>query len=320
MGISKKEERLGLIKFNKWGDMMKIIEYNEANNIIVEFQDEWKETKLCKWKEFNNGNIINPHIYKSRVGKVKINNQGYPMKVIKYINDRNVIVEFQDEYHEQIKTTWGNFCKGHIKNHYQPSVYNIGVIGVKYPTKINGKKVPEYIAWHSMLTRCYTKTYINGENQYRKYEDVRVCDEWLLYENYYEWLHSQENFNKWYSGTHWNVDKDILIKGNKIYSPDTCFLVPDYVNTLFLKAEKSRGDYPIGVTYKTRDNIFEAQCNVNGKETYIGRFTSAENAFNAYKNFKENIIKQVAQEEYDKGNITKQCYEAMMNYQVEITD
>ena len=240
MGISKKEERLGLIKLNKWGEIMKIIKYNDANNIIVEFQDDWKEIKHCDWKSFINGSVVNPHKYKSRIGEIRINKQGYVMKVINYINDKNVIIEFQDKYHEQLKTTWNNFNKGQIKNHYAPSVYNIGIIGSKYPTKINGIKTPEYIAWHSMLTRCYTKSYVDGENNYKKYENVVICDEWLLYENYYEWLHSQENFDQWYNGTHWHVDKDILIKGNKVYSPETCCLVPDYVNTLFLKTEKTR--------------------------------------------------------------------------------
>lgn len=87
-----------------------------------------------------------------------------------------------------------------------------------------------------------------------------------------------------------------------------------------MKADRIRGEYPIGVTYKTRDKVFEAQCNFNGKETYLGRRNTPEQAFLLYKSHKESYIKQVAQEEYSKGNITKQCYEAMMNYEVEITD
>lgn len=320
MNNSKRDERLGLTKVNKWGDTMKIIVYNSAQDIVVEFQDEWKEVKNSDYKAFKEGNIVNPHIYKQRIGMTNLNSQGYIMKVIDYIDYNNVIIEFQDDCLEQVKCTWGAFERGTIKNHYAPFVCGVGMVGIKYPATKNGKRTKEYTAWSSMLARCYTKSIINGENHYHRYEDVEICDEWLLFENFYEWLHSQENFDKWTLFDKGVVDKDILIKNNKIYSPNTCCLVPQNINMLFAKSNKTRGKCPIGVTYKTRDNVFEVQCNVNGKETYLGRRNTPEQAFLLYKPFKENLIKQVAQEEYDKGNITKQCYEAMMNYEVEITD
>lgn len=316
MNKSKREERLGLTKVNKWGDTMKIVEYNSAQDIVVEFQDEWKEIKKCAWKEFQEGNIVNPHIYKQRIGMINTNKQGCIMKVIDYIDNRNVVVEFQDEFHEQTKITWGNFEKGSIKNHYIPFVYDVGMIGIKYPSVVNGERTKEYTAWHSMLTRCYT----NYKEHYRTYKESKVCDKWLLYENFYEWLHSQENFEKWTKLDNGVIDKDIIIKGNKTYSPDTCCLVPQNVNALFIKSDRAKGKYPIGVTYKTRDKVFEVQCNINGKETYLGRRSTPEQGFLLYKEYKESYIKQVAQEEYDKGNITKRCYDAMMNYEVEITD
>lgn len=320
MNKSKKEERLGLVKLNKWGDTMKIIEYNSAQDIIVEFQDECRETKKTAWKEFESGGIVNPNTYKQRIDKIKRNNQGCLMKVVDYISSDNVIIEFQDNYRERVHCTWSSFQNGNIKNHYAPHVCGVGMVGTKYPVTINGIRTIEYTAWNSMLTRCYTKSIINGENHYNRYENAEVCKEWLLFENFYEWIHKEQNFEKWKLLDKGAVDKDILVKGNKIYSPDTCCLVPHNVNALFLKSNKSRGKYPIGVTYKTRDDIFEVQCNVNGKETYLGRAKNPEQGFLIYKNYKENLIKQVAQEEYDKGNITKRCHEAMMNYEVEITD
>ena len=251
---------------------------------------------------------------------IKFNNNGEQMNIIQYNNYNDIIVEFQDNYKGHVHTTYSAFEKGNVRNPYKPNLCEVGITGNKYPTKINGIRLKEYVAWTSMLRRCYTKTYINGENHYRRYEDKEICKEWLLYENFYEWLHKQENFEQWYQGTHWEVDKDILLKNNNLYSPETCCLVPHNVNTLFIKSNRTRGDYPIGVTYKTRDNVFEAQCNINGKETYIGRYYDPNSAFLAYKVFKEKLIKQIAQEEYDKGNVTKRCYDAMMQYEVEITD
>lgn len=133
-------------------------------------------------------------------------------------------------------------------------------------------------------------------------------------------MHNQENFEKWLNGKKWSLDKDILIKGNKVYSSDTCCLVPHNVNCLFLKSDATRGNLPIGVTRK--DDGFEARCEnqLLGERESIGTYDTSEKAFAAYKFYKEELIKQVAEIEYHKGNITKQCYDAMMNYEVEIDD
>ena len=243
------------------------------------------------------------------------------MKVIDYKNSSNVTVEFQDDYRYKTTVCWINFLRGSVKNLYYPSVCNIGIIGDKYQAKIENtkEKTKEYISWSSMITRCYSEINETNENFYYKYQDVIVCDEWLLYENFYEWLHSQENWDN-LKNVKFEIDKDILIKGNKIYSPKTCCLVPHNVNSLFIACGKARGKYPIGVTYKSRDDVFEVQCRINGKETYLGRSKTPEEGFLIYKNYKEKYIKQVAQEEYLKGTITKMCYDAMMRYEVEITD
>lgn len=253
----------------------------------------------------------------SRLGEEKSNNQNCSMKIVKYNKYDDIIVEFQDKYKAEVHTTYNNFKKGNVKNPYHPSVYGIGIIGVKYQAKINSHMTKEYMAWNNMLKRCYNKDF---KKKCDTYTDATCCEEWLLFENFYEWIHSQPNFNNWYQGNKWAVDKDILTKGNKIYSPETCCLVPPNVNALLLKCDKSRGAEPIGVNRKA--DGYQARCQnpfLNSYE-YIGFYDTKINAFRAYKKYKENLIKQVAQEEFDKGNIIKSCYEAMMNYKVEITD
>ena len=116
-----------------------------------------------------------------------------------------------------------------------------------------------------------------------------------------------------------DLDKDILIKGNKVYGPDTCIFVPQRINNLFTKSDKLRGEFPIGV-YK-RHNKYEAQCNCGkSKNKHLGRFDNAEDAFNAYKEFKENLIKEVANEYYNNNLIPFELYNAMYNYEVDIDD
>ena len=248
----------------------------------------------------------------------KYNNQGSIMKVVEQINNRDIIVEFQDKYKARIKTTYGNFKLGSVRNPYAPTVWGVGMTGNKYSTKIGVRHTKEYDTWASMLQRCFNDKLKKKQPAY-KY--VSCCDEWLHFEKFYEWLHSQSNFDKWLNGKYWALDKDILNKGNKIYSPDNCCLIPQNVNCLFLKRESERGKYPIGV--RCTDNGFVAKCRnpFTNKGEELGNYSTPENAFyQGYKPYKEKIIKQVAQIEYESGNITEECYKAMMNYEVEITD
>ena len=140
------------------------------------------------------------------------------------------------------------------------------------------------------------------------------------YEDFYEWLHSQPNYDILDQINDLALDKDILIKGNRIYGPDECCLVTQNLNNIMLKSDAIRGDLPIGVHYHKVNNKYVAQCGGKRKHSYLGSFPTVEEAFNTYKQFKEKEIKKIAQTEYELGHITEQCYQALMNYKVEITD
>lgn len=254
---------------------------------------------------------------KNRVGEERINNQGCPMRIVEYNNSSDIVVEFQDDYKIRVHTIYVNFASGSIKNPYYPTIYGVGITGNKYPISIDCELTREYVLWHSMLCRCFDERFKRAQPTYK---GVSCCKEWLNFENFYEWLHSQSNFEKWFNEKWWALDKDIVIKNNNIYSPETCCLVPQNVNCLFLKRKADRGNFPIGV--RKVGNLFEATCSnpFTGKAEKLGKFTSIEQAFQAYKIYKEDIIKRVALIEYNKGNITKSCYDAMLNYEVEITD
>lgn len=264
----------------------------------------------------------NINLRDERIGLEKYNNEGYIMKIIEYDNVSNIIVEFQDDYMATVHTGFNCFKNGCTKNPYHPTVFGVGITGNKYTAYYidkNGKKkaTKEYQTWTDMLRRCYDEKY-----KYYTYNDAVVCDEWLLYDNFYEWLHSQNNFEKWSLLERSALDKDIIIKGNKSYSPETCCLVPHHINSLFTKSDAIRGELPIGVALNSRDcNGYVAYYSNGNKEiVYLGYYYSIEEAFQAYKQNKEETIKRIAKEEYSNGNITEKCYNAMMNYEVEITD
>lgn len=258
-------------------------------------------------------------IGKSHLYEEKYNNQGCLMKIVEDNSYSNIVVEFQDKYKARVKTQYCNFSKGSVKNPYHPVIYGVGIAGNKYKTvDENSKSIKEYTIWYHILQRCFDKKYIK---RHPAYQNVTVCKEWLYFPNFYEWLHNQSNFNKWYKGSRWAVDKDILNKGNKTYSPENCCIIPQNVNCLFLKREAERGQYPIGVYYNGDGFVARCRNPLIDKVVELGCYSTPEKAFYlGYKPYKENIIKQVAQIEYDAGNITKQCYDAMMNYKVEITD
>ena len=324
MGVSKERlkkqqiERLGEVNINKQGVQMKIIEYIDSHNIIVEFLDEHKAKVHPSYRHFKNGDVRNGF---ERIGMEKLNNQGCLMKVVEYNDATDIVVEFQDDYKSKVHTQWSNFKRGNVKNPYYPSVYDVGITWNKYPTWTSDKNehTKEYQIWMNMLIRCYDDKI---KQKYPTYKDVTCCEEWLYYDSFYDWLHEQENFEMWYNNEKWHLDKDILIKGNKIYSPETCCLVPENVNKLFLKDDASRGNLPIGITNDSKGYGFVARCMnpLTGNRDYLGFRTDVKAAFQLYKLHKENLIKQVAEIEYTNNNITKKCYNAMTNYEVEITD
>lgn len=253
----------------------------------------------------------------NRLYEEKYSKQGCLMKIVEYKNTTDIVVEFQDNHKARVKTTYGNFKLGSIKNPYHPTVHGVGMTGNKYPTKINGRNTKEYDTWASMLQRCF-KTQLKEKQP--AYKNVSCCDEWLYFENFYEWLHNQDNFVQWHKNKYWAIDKDILNKSNKIYSPENCCLIPQNVNCLFLKREAERGRYPIGVRYTNEGFLAVCRNPFLDRTVELGHYSTPEKAFNAYKKYKEMIIKEVARVEYEAGNITEECYKAMLKYEVEIDD
>lgn len=250
-----------------------------------------------------------------RLGEINISNEGCKMMIIEYKNKNNIIIEFQDEYKAKIHTDYTTFKRGEIKNPFYPSVYGVGYLGEgKYKASENGKKTKAYEVWRNMLKRCYDPYYINKN---LTYIDCYVCNEWLNFQIFAEWW---ENNVYNCNNERMELDKDILIKRNKIYSPETCMIVPHRINILFVKSNARRGEYPIGVSPNKRDNCLRVDCNTLEKREYLGRFPLNRpfQAFYTYKTFKELYIKQVANEYREL--IPLKLYEALYRYEVEIND
>ena len=203
---------------------------------------------------------------------------------------------------------YSQFKKGQVKCPYEPRVCNIGFFG---DGKYSHKEYPiHYDHWKAMINRCCNDS---------RYANCEVCKEWLNFQNFCLWF--EENYYE-ILGETMCLDKDILVKGNKIYSPDTCCFVPNNINVLFASRKNDRGSYPIGIKSKKANGKFEVSCSItrnkNKKRQYLGVYDSIEEAFAIYKDFKENYIKQIADEYM--CYLPLEVYNAMYNWEVDITD
>ena len=177
-------------------------------------------------------------------------------------------------------------------------------------------KTKEHALWRSMLSRCYTERNLLLKPAYR---GCSVSDNFKDYTYFYEWCNKQKGFKTYdENGRMFALDKDLLHKGNKVYSEGTCVFIPMEVNNLIVKSDSLRGEYPIGVVYDKERNKYQAKMWVDNKPRFLGRYDTIEAAFSKYKESKEQHIKVVA--EKWKGLIDYRAYEALMKYQVEITD
>lgn len=250
-----------------------------------------------------------------RLGEARMMNCGEIAIIVNYACYNDITVQFK-KTGELVKTRYSHFKNGFVKSRFTPSVCGVGIIGNEKTKDENGETIKSYSVWTSMLKRCYSD---KCQKKQPTYKGCCVCEEWLNYSNFKKWFN--DNYYE-IEGEQMNLDKDILVKGNKIYSPETCVFVPKKINTLFVKSNKSRGKYPIGVSFRKYKNKYKALCRIfdNGKSKlkHLGYYNTIEDAFNAYKEFKETEIKQIADEYKDK--IPDKLYEAMHNYKVEITD
>ena len=253
-----------------------------------------------------------------RIGEIRTNNFGSKMMIVEYRKYSDIDIYFP-EYNWMAKNKqYGDFKKGEIKCPYERRAFKIGYIGEgKYKTKENGKYTKVYKTWKSMLTRCYDSKFHKKEPIYIGCE---TSDEFLNFQNFGIW--DEDNYYK-VGNEKMCLDKDILVKHNKIYSPDTCIYVPERINLLFVKNNNRRGDNPIGVS-DTKNGKYQVFCNLFNSEVgkskyeYLGRYNTQEEAFEVYKYYKEKNIKEVA--DYYKKQIPEILYGTLYNYEVEIDD
>lgn len=182
------------------------------------------------------------------------------------------------------------FLLGAIMRAKRRLVYGRGVNDADYAVTSYGsvdgrdKQVwicPIYLAWKNMLMRCYSAHSVKSMPTYAECEPI---EEWLKFSNFKAWVQDQE-----WQGM--ELDKDILVRGNKIYGPEFCVLIPHDLNTFLTDRGALRGEFPIGVYWNARDRKFQAKCQnpFTGRRDYLGYFSSPESAHLAWKRRKHEL-------------------------------
>lgn len=224
----------------------------------------------------------------SCVGEENYNTFGTLMRIIEYIDSSNIIVEFQDEFKYKKKTQYVNFKTGRVKNPYDKTVFGVGFLGDgehgSWKNRRNSRDT--YLVWVAMLQRCYVD--LKGK-QKPYYGIATVCDEWLNFQNFAEWY---ENHYYDIPNERLHIDKDIKIKNNKIYSPETCILIPQKINEIFRENNRKTTDADLPATIKRCDNGYK----VRFRKENLGTYDTVDKCLNKYNEKKAIYIRELVEE------------------------
>jgi len=236
---------------------------------------------------------------------IMFNTQGTPMKIIETIDITFVLIEFLDQFRYQVKTRYDNFRKGTVMNPYDRTISKIGYIGIgKYNGNVRTTEFRKKInnCWADMIRRCYSE---KDRSIHATYQNCYVSDNWHNFQNFAEWY--EENFYQ--VGTErMHIDKDILYKNNNFYSPDTCIIVPQRINMMFItRTRLVDSDLPQGI-YRVAKGCYSSMYNAKS----LGIYDSLAEVLNIYNQAKYKALCKVA-EEY-KEKIPTKLYDALYNW------
>jgi hypothetical protein len=231
------------------------------------------------------------HNWINRTDEVCLNKFGTKMKIIKYNTAFDLVVEFQDEHKVQKKAYYGDFKRGLVKNPYDKVIFREGYIGEGYLTQINKKKTKEYTVWVNMMKRCYSKY----DNRSNAYDDCVVSESWKNYSNFCLWYKN----NSYSCSEDLELDKDIFYNNMKIYSDNTCILIPKKINRSFRRSKQDGLDL-INNTWRARF-----------QNKHIGMFSTKKDAKVAFLNKKNKVFQDLV--EHYKNELPTELYNKLKN-------
>lgn len=182
----------------------------------------------------------------------------------------------------------------------------LGIGNVDCATNENGKRKSSYTTWVHIIQRCYDPKRLE---EFNSYAGCSVCDEWKYFSKFDSWFNS--NYREGFQ-----LDKDIIKQGNKIYCPDFCRYVPLPINILLTHKKKKKSNLPTGVTFSKQTNTYTASYRNKGQQLKFSGFKTSEEAHKKYIELKEKHIKSIANEYFSEGLIGDDIYLALLKYKI----
>lgn len=251
------------------------------------------------------------HKNRPTVGTKYTTKQGCEVEILEYISYSKILIKFNDAVGLEKFVSKKELLNGMIKNPYHPDVRGVGFFGEgPHVAKVGNEISKEYTHWSSMLSRCYYQKY---HERFPTYIGCSVDPQWHNFQEFAEWCQWQVGFGAPKSV----LDKDLLLPNNKIYSPEACVFLPAKLNNLIVTQVKPGKNVPAGISFQESSQKYIVSCAIDGKNKNLGRYKCPKEAFKVYKDFKENLVKEKA-DEY-KDQIDPRAYFALVNYKVAAT-
>ena len=291
---------------NNKGVWVVVIKYINSKKILIRFEDSLSTEKYTSSSSLYKGSLINVSDPFNIIGKRFINKTGDCCKVLQWKSHKEVTVEFEGFAGKFFTFQYGALRRGGFRNPNKPVIFGVGFIGDGEYSSKRGKDYFIYVVWYNMLARCYDDRL---QEKFPAYIGCTVHEDWHNFQSFAEWYHNHEFF-----GLGYELDKDLIVKGNKIYSPENCTLIPKWLNNMIKISCKTGNGLPIGVTRKGCKYRARVTDSSEGVEMYIGSFDTKEEASAMYVKEKENLVRR--KYEVLSGIISERAQEAVMNWTV----
>ena len=266
---------------NSFGKLV-ITSYQGYKSVGVKFLETGYE-RLASAGDIRRGEVADT-TFKIKIGDVFSSKHYGDAEVVDIKTNKIITVRFRQTGYE-VTTCGGNLVAGAFKDPYHPLVYSVGFVGVP----LSGQAITEprsYGVWSKMLSRCY-----NPKSEFFDVyggAGVTVCEEWRNYQTFRKFFYDDK-----YRKDGWQIDKDIMVRNNLVYSPETCAFVPPEVNRAVIVISKN-SCYPQGVDFHKKSGKFRARISIYGKSVEVYRGSCHIGAFNNYKVAKEAYLKDLA--------------------------
>lgn len=245
------------------------------------------------------------------VGKVFPSNNCGDVEVIEALDKGKLKVKFLNTGNVRVYDK-ASVVRQEMRDVEAFPVYTTGIQDIK-GYLVKGQPNPkDYNIWNAIRQRCYN---LNIQDRlYPQYIGCTMSEDFLIFSKFKEWYNNQIGCDQ----DGWHIDKDLLVKGNKVYSAETCILLPKQINSAIVIHNRGSNNFPMGVIYNCTKTRYRARIQRKEGWESLGAYDTPEEAFYAYKPVKEAYVKSIAEQWKDK--IDPRAYQALMNWTIDIDD